>query len=104
MLSPSSASVTTASTCDDFPYLRLDPAQADGPLGPTLISVPNLADTPVTGASPGADLLRRFGAICDLADREQSAAAIARATGQPIGLVELVLGLRRQLVTAEGRP
>ena len=40
-------------------------------------------------------LARRFGPIWELADKGRSPGAIARETGQPIGQVELILGLRR---------
>jgi hypothetical protein len=72
--------------------------------GPTLIAVPDLSGPPPEGAAASTELARRFGAIWDLADAGASAEAIARGTGQPIGQVELILGLRRQLVAAaEGR-
>ena len=41
-------------------------------------------------------LERRFRPVWDLADSGQAIDAIARATGQPIGQVELILALRRQ--------
>ncbi|HEX8204327.1 MAG TPA: hypothetical protein VF590_27865, partial [Isosphaeraceae bacterium] len=71
--------------------------------GPTLIAVPDLAGPPGEAEAASAELARRFGAIWDLADAGAPAEAIARGTGQPIGQVELILGLRRQLATAEGR-
>lgn len=84
---------------------RADPPEPGPASGPTLIAVPDLA-----GRSPEpealAELARRFGAIWDLADAGASPDAIARATGQPIGQVELILGLRRQVAQAGpgGRP
>jgi hypothetical protein len=63
---------------------------------PKLIRVPRL--------SPAQDrqtmengLSRRYAAIWELAEGGASPDAIARATGQPIGQIELILGLRRQL-------
>ncbi len=41
-------------------------------------------------------LSQRYAAIWDLADSGASPDVIARATGQPIGQIELILGLRRQ--------
>jgi hypothetical protein len=40
---------------------------------------------------------QRYSAIWTLADTGASAEVIARATGQPIGQIELILGLRRQI-------
>jgi hypothetical protein len=70
--------------------------------GPTLITIPSLSAlgpeaTATATAAVAAELGRRFGAIWALADSGQSAEAIARTTGQPVGQVELILGLRRQL-------
>ncbi len=80
------------------PKRRFDPAAPSAVTGPTLIAVPNLS-SPQAGASAAAaaELARRFGAIWALADSGAPAEAIAQATGQPIGQVELILGLRRQL-------
>jgi hypothetical protein len=74
---------------------RVDPPQPDAVVGPTLISVPDLAAMPSPSAS--AELGRRFGAIWDMADAGERPDEIAHRTGQPIGQVELILGLRRQL-------
>jgi hypothetical protein len=65
---------------------------------PTLISVPNLAPVAAPGASAEAVATwgRRYAAVWELADAGKSAEAIARATGQPVGQVELILGLRRE--------
>jgi hypothetical protein len=77
--------------------------------GPTLITIPCLSAlapeaTATATAAVAAELGRRFGAIWALADSGQSPEAIARTTGQPIGQVELILGLRRQLAgQAAGR-
>jgi hypothetical protein len=86
------------------PSRRVDRKGPGAAAGPTLIAVPDLAGPPAEAAAASAELARRFGAIWDLADSGASAEAIARGTGQPIGQVELILGLRRQLVAAaEGR-
>jgi hypothetical protein len=77
---------------------RIDRAEPSAVSGPTLISVPDLAAAPSPAAA--AELGRRFGAVWELADAGLAPDAIARQTGQPIGQVELVLGLRRQLIAA----
>jgi hypothetical protein len=59
-----------------------------------LISVPDLA-APLTATLPLDDLGRRYGAIWDLAEAGASPESIARDTGQPVGEVELILGLKR---------
>ena len=74
---------------------RADRAEESAVAGPTLIAVPDLG-APAGDAAGSDELGRRFGAIWELADAGASAEAIARATGQPIGQVELILGLRRQ--------
>ena len=86
------------------PTHRFDPAQPTAVPGPTLIAVPDLSAPPVETSAAAAELARRFGPIWELAEQGESAEAIVRATGQPIGQVELVLGLRRQLTAAERRP
>ena len=42
-------------------------------------------------------LTQRYAAIWSLAASGSSAEVIARATGQPVGQIELILGLRRQI-------
>jgi hypothetical protein len=76
---------------------RADPAAP-------LIAVPSLATAGSEAAAieAGAELGRRFGAIWEMADLGEPAASIARATGHPIGQVELILGLRRPSVLAPG--
>jgi hypothetical protein len=77
--------------------------------GPTLITVPDLSARP-RGSRPSSvspEFSRRFGAVWALADSGAPAEAIARATGHPIGQVELILGLRRQAAPeskGSGRP
>jgi hypothetical protein len=63
---------------------------------PTLIKVPRLAAAEARPAMPSG-LTQRYAAIWELAESGASPDAIARATGQPIGQIELILGLRRQL-------
>jgi hypothetical protein len=83
------------------PDRRVDPVGPNAPDGPTLIAVPNLAapPTPATAAT-SATLGRRFGPIWDLFDAGVTPGEIARRTDQPIGQVELILALRRQLTPA----
>lgn len=77
---------------------RFDRAEGNAVPGPTLITVPNLAAAPDVNHATSEELGRRFGSIWSLADEGASADTIAQHTGQPIGQVELILGLRRQLV------
>ncbi len=85
------------------PGRRADRGGASVPGGPTLIAVPNLAAPPSAASEAASELDRRFGAVWALADSGASAEAVARATGYPIGQVELILGLR-QLAAAEAAP
>jgi len=71
---------------------------------PTLISVPCLESRSVEDAAHAGDELgRRHAAIWQMADSGRSAEEISTTTGQPIGEIELILGLRRQIqsVSAE---
>jgi hypothetical protein len=72
--------------------------------GPTLITVPSMA-------APGSEIIvreaaetlsHRYGPIWDLADAGETASAIARTTGHPIGQIELILALRRQAEVSHG--
>ncbi len=86
---------------------RVDPPPGSRTLaGPTLIAVPDLAVPAEDAESEDAaasELAGRYGPIWELADAGVSPEAIARSTGHPIGQVELILGLRRQLAhTATG--
>src|SRR5262249_38188637 len=69
---------------------------------PPLIAVPNLASTSTSreGNATHSTLAQRYAAIWTLADSGTSPEVIARATGQPIGQIELILGLRRQIEEA----
>jgi hypothetical protein len=64
---------------------------------PTLIAVPRLAPTATDRRAAMEALSQRYAAIWSLADTGASAEVIARATGQPIGQIELILGLRRRI-------
>jgi hypothetical protein len=82
---------------------RADRPAAQAGKGPTLITIPHLpAPTSDVSGLAAAELGRRFGAIWALADAGESTEAIARETAQPIGQVELILGLRRQLTSHSG--
>lgn len=85
---------------------RIDVPQPSAYTGPTLIAVPDLSAPPPDAPSKAGDeLASRFGAIWQMAAQGVSSEEIARQSGQPIGQVELILGLRRQLAAnAEGRP
>ena len=61
-------------------------------------AAPQTVRPPAPAEEVSAELQRRYGAIWEMAERGLNAEAIARASGQPVGHVELVLGLRRGLV------
>jgi hypothetical protein len=64
---------------------------------PSLIAVPDLAGLPEERDSSTSPLSQRYAAIWALAETGASPEVIARATGQPIGQIELILGLRRHI-------
>src|SRR5262249_50700087 len=80
-----------------------DRAAASAVSKPTLITVPNLAPIRTEGPSPNSsELSERFADVWELADTGAPPESIARETGHPIGQVELILALRRQLATKPG--
>jgi hypothetical protein len=62
-----------------------------------MIAVPNLAAPPGDREASVSGLAQRYAAIWTLADNGGSPEVIARATGQPRGQIDLILGLRRQV-------
>jgi hypothetical protein len=76
-----------------IPETRTEPDEADT----SLISVPNLAAGPEDREPSSNSLSQRYAAIWTLADQGATPDAIAKATGQPIGQIELILGLRRHI-------
>jgi hypothetical protein len=78
-------------------YNDLLVAAKGSPLEPTLIAVPQLGAGPSDKETAVSELSQRYAAIWALADNGATADVIARATGQPIGHIELILGLRRQI-------
>jgi hypothetical protein len=64
---------------------------------PPLIAVPRLDAAPGDRDAAISGLTERYAAIWSLADNGAKPDIIARATGQPIGQIELILGLRRQI-------
>jgi hypothetical protein len=70
---------------------------ADAALEPPLIAVPSLAPAPNEREASVGSLTERFAAIWNLADNGGSPESIARATGQPVGQIDLIIGLRRQI-------
>ena len=64
---------------------------------PALIAIPNLEGAPHDRGVTVGGLRERYAAIWALADTGGTPEVIARATGQPIGQIELILGLRRQI-------
>jgi hypothetical protein len=100
---PSVPTAAPSPSRDPGRSFRADGASAGAVGGPTLIAVPNLSAPPTQAATAvAADLGHRFGEIWELADSGTPAEAIARRTGQPIGQVELILALRRQLAASLG--
>ncbi len=81
------------STWRRMPETRFEPQDDDK----SLISVPNLAAAPEDRDLSPNPLSQRYAAIWALADQGASPDVIARATGQPIGQIELILGLRRHI-------
>jgi hypothetical protein len=90
------------------------PVPVDAPVGrgsvyadsghkPALIAVPNLEGAPSDRDATVNGLKERYAAIWALADTGATPEVIARAAGQPIGQIELILGLRRQ-IDGESRP
>ncbi len=77
------------------PARRWDLPESKSTQRPVLIAVPDLAPPPAESVEIPANLVQRFGAIWDLADSGVPIESIARATGHPIGELELILGLRR---------
>ncbi len=71
--------------------------RADCTHEPALIAVPNLEGEPNDRDFTASGLKERYAAIWALADTGATPEVIARATGQPIGQIELILGLRRQI-------
>ena len=71
--------------------------RADATHEPTLIAVPNLEGAPNDRDVTASGLKERHAAIWTLAETGATADVIARATGQPVGQIELILGLRRQI-------
>ncbi len=79
---------------------RADKAGAESMPAPTLIAVPSLAAPPSEREASINGISERYAAIWSLADSGASTDVIARATGQPIGQIDLILGLRRQIDTS----
>jgi hypothetical protein len=72
-------------------------------VGPTLIAIPDLAE-PSQAADPQveSDFSARHAEVWALAATGASSEEIARQTGQPIGQVELIVGLYRQVHSPKG--
>jgi hypothetical protein len=103
--SSTEAAIASASRASRFGLnRRVDRGTSATSGGSTLISVPDLAAPSLPTSEAEAELGRRFGTVWAMADSGVPIEAIARETGHPIGQVELILGLRRQLLGAEARP
>jgi hypothetical protein len=70
---------------------------AHAPFEPALIAVPSLPGAPYDREASVSGLSERFDAIWALADNGSSPEVIARATGQPVGQIDLILGIRRKI-------
>jgi hypothetical protein len=71
--------------------------------GATLISVPDLGHDGASADGPEGDGLgQKHGAVWALAEAGVAPDEIARRTGQPIGEVELILGLQRSIHPRRG--
>jgi hypothetical protein len=70
---------------------------------PTLIVVPDLAEGGrAVDPQVEANLKERHGEVWALASSGAAPEEIARRTGQPIGQVELIVGLHRQVTSSRG--
>ncbi len=63
----------------------------------SLIAVPKLEPAPFDRGVNVSALKERYAAIWALADSGATLEQMARASGQPMGQIELILGLRRQI-------
>jgi hypothetical protein len=79
------------------PKLRTMASSPVGAIEPALIAVPNLETAVANRDDTISGLKERYAAIWALSDKGAVPEMIARATGQPIGQIELILGLRRQI-------
>jgi hypothetical protein len=87
-----------ASSKPILPQVRFDLPESALSRKPTLIAIPSLVGTSGDEAPMVAEAMnRRYAAIWELADNGASAETIARATGQPIGEIDVILGLRRTI-------
>ena len=94
---------TTATVARSGPE-RAEVASGVGQDEHRLIAIPNLASTGSDREATLSSLTQRYAAIWTLADTGASPDVIARATGQPVGQIELILGLRRQIDGARPNP
>jgi hypothetical protein len=94
---PKLRSVRTKATLGRLGPERVEVVSGVGQDEHRLIAIPNLASTASDREATLSSLTQRYAAIWALADTGASPDVIARATGQPIGQIELILGLRRQI-------
>jgi hypothetical protein len=81
-------------------HLRQSPEERDAPI---LIAIPDLgARDPEPGDRSETELGQRHGEVWALAAAGASPTEIARQTGQPIGEVDVIVGLYRQLHGSRG--
>lgn len=86
------------------PFSSRRPAdRAPAPATSTLIAIPNLAATErPEDPQVESDLSQRHAEVWTLAATGSSPEEIARQTGQPVGEVELIVGLYRQIRSSRG--
>jgi hypothetical protein len=79
------------------PWWRTPTVGANDPGEHSLIAVPSLEPAQSDRGVTVNGLKERYAAIWALADKGATLEQMARATSQPIGQIELILGLRRQI-------
>lgn len=79
------------------PWWRTPNGGAKQPGELSLIAVPSLEPAQSDRGVTVNGLKERYAAIWELADSGATLEQMARATGQPVGQIELILGLRRQI-------
>jgi hypothetical protein len=79
------------------PWWRTPTVGSRGPGELSLIAIPSLEPAQGDRGVTVNVLKERYAAIWALADKGATLEQMARATGQPVGQIELILGLRRQI-------
>jgi len=77
-----------------------NPDSGEREAAPSLISVPDMTRQTANESDDAASLAQKHEDVWTMAERGQNAAEIARATGRPIGQVELIMRLHRHQNTS----